>query len=94
MENQVWLIFLIIPIQGDTMSTTDLRKRFLERVADKTSGYERNTREDYKLRKMSEKLHEEFDRIWLDILGQDSIFTLNDWDKALNNWLNSEMIGN
>ena len=45
---------------------------------------------DYKMRKMARNLQAEFDIVWLDYLKGKA--TYNEWEKALDNWLNVEML--
>lgn len=45
---------------------------------------------DYRMRKMAKRLHEEFDKIWLRYENGDA--TYEEWDKALDKWLKSELI--
>ena len=49
-----------------------------------------NDNPDYKMMKMARKLQAEFDIVWLDYLKGDD--TYNEWEKALNSWLNVEML--
>ena len=45
---------------------------------------------DYKMMKMARKLQAEFDIVWLDYLKGNA--TYNEWGKALDSWLNVEML--
>ena len=49
-----------------------------------------NDNPDYKMMKMARKLQAEFDIVWLDYLKGDA--TYNEWEKALDSWLNVEML--
>ena len=69
------------------MKDSELRKIFLDKIiAMKWKG----NSTDYKMRKMAMKLHEEFDRVWLDYGVGNA--TYDEWEKALDNWLSAEML--
>ena len=68
----------------------ELKEIFLEKVQSKMTDYgSRNT--DYKMRKMCENLHKEFDNVWLNYLDGEATF--EKWEKSLDNWLNAELSG-
>lgn len=41
-------------------------------------------------KEMRIRLHEEFDEVWVNYLNNQA--TYDQWEKALNKWLNAEMI--
>lgn len=45
---------------------------------------------NYRIRKMSRRLHKEFDEVWVKYENGDATF--DDWKKSLNKWLQSELI--
>ena len=65
----------------------ELKEIFLDRVL--AMGWDKPC-PDYKMRKMARKLQEEFDIVWLDYLKGNA--TYNEWEKALDSWLNVEML--
>ena len=69
------------------MKDSELKEIFLDKV--KAMGWDKDC-PDYKMRKMANKLHEEFDRVWLDYGVGNS--TYNEWEKALDSWLRVEML--
>ena len=69
------------------MKDKELKEIFLDRVL--AMGWDKPC-PDYKMRKMARKLQEEFDMVWLDYLKGNP--TYNEWEKALDSWLNVEML--
>ena len=69
------------------MKDKELKEIFLGRTLE--MGWD-NDCPDYKMRNMARKLQEEFDIVWLDYLKGDA--TYSEWEKALDNWLNVEML--
>ena len=69
------------------MKDTELKEIFLTKV--KAMGWD-NDCPDYKMRKMANKLHEEFDKVWLN--HRENSATYNEWEKALDSWLRVEML--
>ena len=69
------------------MKDKELKEIFLDRLIE--MGWSKNN-PDYKMRKMARKLQEEFDIVWLDYLKGNA--TYNEWEKALDSWLNVEML--
>ena len=69
------------------MKDKELKEIFLDRVL--AMGWDKPC-PDYKMRKMAIKLQAEFDIVWLDYLKGDA--TYNEWEKALDSWLNVEML--
>ena len=49
-----------------------------------------NINHDYNLRKMRERLWKEFDSIWIEY--NEGNATFQQWEKALNKWLQAERI--
>ena len=68
----------------------ELKEIFLERVSKKMENFKGRS-QDYKMRKMCDNLHKEFDDVWISYLNGDSDFER--WEKSLDNWLNAELIG-
>ena len=71
------------------MKDRKLQEIFLERVQTKMANYD-NSQEDYRMRKMAIGLHEKFDETWIDYISGNA--TYEQWDKALNNWLDAELL--
>ena len=69
------------------MKDEELKEIFLDKII--AMGWDKDYT-DHKMRKMSIKLQEEFDIVWLDYLKGDA--TYNEWEKALDSWLNVEML--
>ena len=69
------------------MKDEELKEIFLDRIL--AMEWDRDY-PDYKMRKMARKLQEEFDIVWLDYLKGNA--TYNEWEKALDSWLNVEML--
>ena len=65
----------------------ELKEIFLDRVL--AMGWDKPC-PDYKMRKMAIKLQAEFDIVWLDYLKGNA--TYNEWERALDSWLNVEML--
>ena len=71
------------------MKDRNLEEIFLERVSTKMKNF-KDGQKDYRLRRMAQSLHEEFDNVWLDYL--DNKVTYEQWNKSLDNWLNAELL--
>lgn len=71
------------------MKETKLQEIFSERVRTKMVNYNGN-QTDYKMRKMAVSLHNQFDKVWKDCLKGKA--TYEQWDKALNSWLDAELL--
>ena len=69
------------------MKDEELKEIFLDRILEMEWD---NDYPDYKMRHMARKLQEEFDKVWLEYL--DGNATYDEWEKALNGWLNVEML--
>ena len=69
------------------MKDSELKEIFLDKV--KAIGWDKEC-PDYKMRKMANKLHEEFDKVWLNHRVGNA--TYNEWERALDSWLRVEML--
>jgi len=69
------------------MKDMELKEIFLDRILE--MGWDKDS-PDYKMRKMAWKLQEQFDIVWLDYLKGNA--TYDEWEKALDSWLNVEML--
>jgi len=69
------------------MKDEELKEIFLGRILEMEWD---NDYPDYKMMKMARKLQAEFDIVWLDYLKGNA--TYNEWGKALDSWLNVEML--
>ena len=69
------------------MKDEELKEIFLGRTL--AMGWDQDN-PDYKMRNMARKLQAEFDIVWLDYLKGNA--TYNEWEKALDSWLNVEML--
>jgi len=69
------------------MKDEELKEIFLGRILEMEWD---NDYPDYKMMKMARKLQAEFDIVWLDYLKGNA--TYNEWEKALDSWLNVEML--
>tara|TARA_R100001530_G_scaffold52293_1_gene38693 strand:+ start:783 stop:995 length:213 start_codon:yes stop_codon:yes gene_type:complete len=67
-------------------TSKNLKKIYLNRI----NNLKYNEIKDRGIRKMSERLWEEFDEIWIKYNNNEA--TYEQWEKALNKWLNSETI--
>jgi len=64
----------------------DLKKIYLDRI----NNLEYVGIKDRGIRKMADRLWEEFDETWIKYNNNEA--TYGQWEKALNKWLNSETI--
>jgi hypothetical protein len=64
----------------------NLKKVYLNRI----KAMPKPNLNDYHMRKMKMRLHEEFDKIWVKLNNNEA--TESQWHIALNKWLNSEKI--
>ena len=69
------------------MKDWELKEIFLDKIL--AMGWDKPC-PDYKMRKMAQNLQEQFDIVWLDYLKGNA--TYNEWEKALDGWLNVEML--
>tara|TARA_A100001515_G_C4502745_1_gene187264 strand:- start:28 stop:252 length:225 start_codon:yes stop_codon:yes gene_type:complete len=68
----------------------DLRKIYLNRSEEITNEKFKNRSIDRHIRHMRKRLHEEFDQIWIKYNNNQA--TYQQWEIALDKWLNSELI--
>jgi len=66
----------------------NLQKIFLDRIEKLPSHAGKN--KDYHMRKTRNRLHNEFDAIW--IMYENKKTTYNEWEKSLDKWIYSELI--
>lgn len=45
---------------------------------------------DYRMKRMASRLHEEFDKVW--VQHEKGKATFEEWEKSLNKWLQAELI--
>ena len=64
----------------------NLKKIYL----DKTSKLQYNPYKDRNIKKMCERLQDEFDSVWVKCNNKQA--TYQEWEKALDKWLNAEKI--
>ncbi len=67
-------------------TSKNLKKIYL----DKTGKLQYNLNKDRFARKMCKRLHEEFDQTWIKYNNKQA--TYQDWEKALDKWLNAEQL--
>ena len=68
----------------------DLRKIYLNRSEEITNEKFKSRSIDRHIRHMRKRLHEEFDQIWIKYNNNQA--TYQQWEIALDKWLNSELI--
>tara|TARA_R100000742_G_C4239070_1_gene59102 strand:- start:311 stop:487 length:177 start_codon:yes stop_codon:yes gene_type:complete len=57
---------------------------------DKTKNIPSKVQGNHRVRRMSKRLHEEFDKTWVKLEKGET--TMEEWVKALNKWIQSELI--
>jgi len=67
-------------------TSKDLKKIFLTKL----NAIDYNSRKVRGMRHMAERLHEEFDKVWVNYNNNKATF--KEWEKALDKWLNAEQI--
>lgn len=67
-------------------TSKNLKKIYLDRL----NNAKFNTRKNRGMRKMAERLLDEFDEIWIKYNNNQA--TYKQWEKALDKWLNAEII--
>ena len=72
------------------LSKSSLRKIFLDKTSAITNDKYRNRNKARHARHMRARLQDEFDNIW--ILYENKKATYNEWEKALDKWIYSELI--
>lgn len=72
------------------LKKTNLNKIFLNKTSVITNEKYRNQNKDRHMRHMRNRLAEEFDEIWIKYNNNKA--TYNQWEKALDKWISSELI--
>ena len=72
------------------LKKTNLNKIFLNKTSVITKEKYRNQNKDRHMRHMRNRLAEEFDEIWIKYNNNKA--TYNQWEKALDKWISSELI--
>ena len=68
----------------------DLKKTYLNKTELVTNDIFRNRSIERQIRHMRNRLHEEFDTIWIKYNNNQA--TYQEWEKALDKWINAELI--
>ena len=71
-------------------TSKDLRKIFLDKTSEITNEIFRNRSQERHLRKMRNRLSDEFDKIWLRYNKKEASYS--QWINALDKWLKVERI--
>lgn len=64
----------------------NLKKIFLDKIKDMPYKVQGN----HRMRRMNKRLHKEFEKTWVKLEKGEA--TMEEWTKALNKWLQSELI--
>ena len=72
------------------LSKSSLRKIFLDKTSVITNNKYRNQSKMRQLRHMRKMLQDDFDNTW--ILYENKKATYNEWEKALDKWIQAELI--
>lgn len=72
------------------LSKSSLRKIFLDKTSVITNNKYRNQSKMRHLRHMRKMLQDDFDNTW--ILYENKKATYNEWEKALDKWIQAELI--
>ena len=68
----------------------DLKKTYLSKTELITNDIFRNRSRERQIRHMRNRLHEEFDQVWIKYNNNQA--TYQEWEKALDKWINVELI--
>ena len=71
-------------------TSKDLQKIFLDKTSKITNEIFRNRSRERHLRNMRNRLHDDFDKIW--VRYNNNKATYNQWQQALDKWLKVECI--